>query len=548
MSNDENVLDVIIIGTGFAGVYGLHKMREAGFRVMAIEAGDDVGGCWYWNRYPGLRCDVDSLEYAYAFSDELQQEWRWSERYAPQSEIHAYIKFAADRLGLRPHIRFSTRIASARFDNDAAVWTLTSEAGENFSARYIVMATGCLSVPNKPNIPGIEDFAGRLIHSVQWPTEPLDLADKNVAVIGTGSTGVQMIPLLAKEAKHLTVVQRTPAYCVPARNQPWNDARIDYWRNNFRELRQMARNTRAGVLHEYGMLPSAAVRAEDRIADLERRWIKGGPNVLYGFNDLLVNEATNELVSDFLRGKIAEAVKDPETAQKLMPREYPVGTKRVCVGTDYYETYNRDNVSLIDLRSERLERIEKDGIRTEKEFYPVDVLILATGYDAMTGALLAIDITTTDGKSLRHEWGKGPETYMGLGIAGFPNMFVVTGPGSPSVFSNMVLSVEHDMDWISDCLSWLRDRGYPTIEADEKAQNDWMEHVDQLASQTLVNKAASWYRGANVEGKPQKFMPYLGGVNTYQARCREIAQNGYEGFLVGGNALQREQQQELADG
>lgn len=549
MSNsDENMLDVIIIGTGFAGVYGLHKMREAGFRVMAIEAGDDVGGCWYWNRYPGLRCDVDSLEYSYAFSDELQQEWRWKERYAPQKDIQGYIGFAADRLDLRKDIRFNTRIAGATFDNAAGIWTLEAQGGETFRARYVVMATGCLSIPNKPNIPGIEDFGGTLIHSVQWPDEPLDLSDKNVAVIGTGSTGIQMIPLLAAQAKHLTVVQRTPAFCVPARNQDWTEARLDYWRDNFRDLRQMARNTRAGVLHEYGLLPAAAVRPEDRIADLERRWIKGGPNVLYGFSDLLRDEETNELVADFLRGKIADAVKDPETAKKLMPYEYPVGTKRVCVGTDYYETYNRENVSLIDLRSEKLQRIEKDGIRTEQGFYPVDVLILATGYDAMTGALLAIDIRTTAGKSLREEWSYGPQTYLGLGIAGFPNMFVVTGPGSPSVFSNMVLSVEHDMEWIAGCLEYLRGKGYPSIEADPQAQEEWMDHVDEVASGTLLNKAASWYRGANVEGKPQKFMPYVGGVNTYQQKCRDIAANGYEGFVIGGAADGAVNARELADG
>lgn len=549
MSNgDENMLDVIIIGTGFAGVYGLHKMREAGFRVLAIEAGEDVGGCWYWNRYPGLRCDVDSLEYSYAFSEELQQEWTWKERYAPQKDIQGYISFAADRLGLRKDIRFNTRIASATFDNAAGYWTLESQGGETFRARYVVMATGCLSIPNKPNIPGIEDFGGKLIHSVQWPTEPLDLSDKNVAVIGTGSTGIQMIPLLAAQAKHLTVVQRTPAFCVPARNQDWPAARLDYWRENFRELRQMARNTRAGVLHEYGLLPAAAVRPEDRIADLERRWIKGGPNVLYGFSDLLRNEETNELVSEFLRGKIAEAVKDPETAKKLMPYEYPVGTKRVCVGTDYYETYNRENVSLIDLRSEKLERIQPDGIRTEQGFYPVDVLILATGYDAMTGALLAIDIRTTAGKSLREQWSHGPQTYLGLGIAGFPNMFVVTGPGSPSVFSNMVLSVEHDMEWIAGCLDYLRGKGYPSIEADPQAQETWMDHVDEVARGTLLNKAASWYRGANVAGKPQKFMPYVGGVNTYQQKCRDIAANGYEGFVIGGAADGAASAREMADG
>ncbi len=545
---DGSIRDVIIIGAGFAGVCGLHKMRSAGFDVMAVEAGEDVGGCWYWNRYPGLRCDVDSLEYCYAFSEELQREWTWNERFAPQTEIQRYIGFAADKLDVRKDIRFNTRVTAATFDNNAGVWSLETESGDTLRARYVVMATGCLSVPKKPDIAGIEDFEGEMIHSVQWPDEPLDLSDKNVAVVGTGSTGVQMIPLLAKEAKHLTVVQRTPAFCVPARNQEWTEGRIEYWRENFRELRDMARNTRAGVLHEYGMLPAAAIRDEDRIADLERRWIKGGPNVLYGFNDLLRNEEANELVCEFLRGKISDAVDDPETAKKLMPYEYPVGAKRVCVGTDYYETYNRDNVSLIDLRSEKLQQIEKDGIRTDAGFYPVDILILATGYDAMTGALMAIDIRTTEGKSLREEWGKGPQTYLGLGIAGFPNMFVVTGPGSPSVFSNMVLSVEHDMDWIADCLDYLRERNYPTIEADAEAQEAWMDHVDELAGTTLVNKAASWYRGANVAGKPQKFMPYLGGVNTYQQKCRDVAEKGYEGFLIGGMAQERPREREMADG
>ncbi len=534
MSNGDDMLDVIIIGTGFAGVYGLHKMREAGFNVLAVEAGEDVGGTWYWNRYPGLRCDVDSLEYSYAFSDEIQQEWRWSERYAKQPEIHGYIRFVADRLDLRRDIRFGIRIISAMFDSAASRWSLVAQNGDTFSARYVVMATGCLSVPNKPNIPGIESFAGQLVHSVQWPEEQLDLTGKNVAVIGTGSTGIQIIPLLAQEASHLTVVQRTPAFCVPARNQDWNDARIAYWRDNFRGLRQMACDTRAGVLHDYGLLPAAAVRPEDRDADLERRWIKGGPNVLYGFSDLLRNEEANEFIAEFLRGKIAEAVHDRATAAKLMPYEYPVGAKRVCVGTNYYETYNRANVSLIDLRSEPLERIEPNGIRTAKGFYPVDVLVLATGYDAMTGALLAIDIRTSDGQSLRSAWANGPQTYLGLGIAGFPNLFVITGPGSPSVFSNMVLSVEHDVEWIADCLGYLRERGYPTLEADAGAQEAWMDHVDAMAQDTLLNRAASWYRGANVEGKPQKFMPYVGGVNLYQRKCREVAGAGYEGFVIGG--------------
>lgn len=548
MAEANDPLDVLIVGAGFAGVYGVYKLRSEGFRVMAVEAGADVGGCWYWNRYPGLRCDVDSLEYCYAFSEELQNEWTWTERYARQEEIERYIQFAADKLDVRRDIRFNSRVVAALFDRDTNLWTVTLGNGDAIRARFVVMATGCLTVPKTPDIPGIESFAGTVLHSVQWPREPVDLADSNVAIVGTGSTGIQMIPMLAEAARSLVVVQRTPAYCVPARNAPWPEARTTFWRENFRNLREMARATRAGVLHEYGILPVAAVHPEEREADLERRWLKGGPNVTYGFSDLLRNEEANQTIAEFLHGKIRAAVKDPVTAEKLIPREYPVGTKRMCVGTDYYETYNRDNVTLIDLRTEALVGIEPDGIRTDAGFYPVDTLVLATGYDAMTGALMAIDIRTSDGASLRAEWSEGPASYLGLGIAGFPNLFVVTGPGSPSVFSNVVLSIEHDIEWIADCLGYLRANHATTIEADRAAQADWADHVDNLASMTLVNKGASWYRGANISGKPQKFMPYLGGVNVYQARCREVAEAGYAGFVIDGKVAADERQRQSVDG
>ena len=527
MTEVQQPLDVLIVGAGFAGVYGVYKFRSMGFSVLAVEAGESVGGTWYWNRYPGLRCDVDSLEYCFGFSEELQREWTWSERYAQQEEIERYINFAADRLDVRKDIRFNARVASTRFDEGEALWTVTLENGDSYVARFVVMATGCLTVPKTPDIAGIEDFKGEIFHSVRWPREAPDLSDKRVAVIGTGSTGVQMIPLLAREARHLTVVQRTPAYCVPARNGPWPDERIAYWRENFSTLREMARNTRAGVLHEYGILPLHAIRPDDREADLERRWLKGGPNITYGFNDVILNKDANTVVADFFHRKIRAAVSDPAVADKLIPTGFPVATKRMCVGTDYYETYNRDNVTLIDLRSEKLERIEAGGIRTSDGFHPVDVIILATGYDAMTGALLAIDLGARGSCQIG-----GPHSYLGLGIAGFPNMFVVTGPGSPSVFSNVVLSVEHDIEWIARCLDAMRENGQQVIEADPEAQERWMDHVDEMAGRTLLNEAESWYRGANVAGKPKRFMPYVGGVNTYRAKCAAVAEHGYEGFRI----------------
>ncbi|GGY98158.1 flavin-containing monooxygenase [Novosphingobium colocasiae] len=536
MTETQNPLDVLIVGAGFAGVYGVHKFRSMGFNVLAVEAGENVGGTWYWNRYPGLRCDVDSLEYCFGFSEELQRDWTWTERYARQEEIERYINYAADRLDVRKDIRFNARVASTAFDEASALWTVTLENGDSYQSRFIVMATGCLTVPKTPDIAGIGDFKGELFHSVRWPRQSPDLSGKNVAVIGTGSTGVQMIPLLAQQAKNLVVVQRTPAYCVPARNGPWPQERVEYWRENFTQLRDMAKNSRAGVLHEYGILPLHAIRAEDREADLERRWLKGGPNVTYAFNDVVTNKAANEVVAEFFHRKIRSAVTDPATAEKLIPSGFPIATKRMCVGTDYYETYNRDNVQLIDLRTEKLEQIEAHGIRTTDGFYPVDVIILATGYDAMTGALLAIDIQGRDGHRLREDWSHGPESYIGMGISGYPNMFVVTGPGSPSVFSNVVVSIEHDIEWIADCLAYMREHGKQTIEADPAAQDRWMDHVDEVAGRTLLNEAASWYRGANVAGKPQRFMPYVGGVNTYRDTCRQIAANGYEGFNIDGGS------------
>jgi cyclohexanone monooxygenase len=531
----EVLFDAIVIGAGFAGVYMLHKLREAGFSAVVIEAGDDVGGTWYWNRYPGARCDVHSLEYSYSFAEDVQQEWHWSERFASQPEILRYIQHVADRFDLRRDIRFNTRAVAATYHDGS--WAVDTDTGDTLTARYCVMATGCLSNSRLPDIEGIEDFAGPIIHTGAWPHEGVDFTGKRVGVIGTGSSGIQAIPCIAEQAAQLTVFQRTPHYSIPAQNFQFPDEYIADWKATYPERRAKARQTRVGVLHEFGTGNWDDFDPEWREQEMERRWIKGGNNFTYAFNDVLSNIETNTHVANFVRGKIAEMITDPVTRAKIMPVDYPIGTKRVCIDTDYYATFNRENVTLVDLRSEPFKAMTAGTIITSDATYPLDVLVCATGFDAMTGALNAMDIRGRDGALLRDVWKDGPRSYLGLGVAGFPNMFIITGPGSPSVFSNMVLSIEHDVEWIADCLTTLRAQGKTTIEADETAQEEWVHHVSDLAEGTLFTQANSWYIGANIPGKPRVFMPYLGGVDVYQEKCRAVADAGYLGFrLEGANA------------
>ncbi len=529
---NQKDFDVIVIGTGFAGVYMIHRLLKAGISALAIEAGSDVGGTWYWNRYPGARCDVHSLEYSFAFDEELQGEWDWPERFAPQPEILRYIQHVADRFDLRRHIRFNTRVTAASFDEASASWTVTTDTGDTLVATSVVMATGCLSNARLPDIDGIADFAGPIYHTGQWPHEGVDFTGQRVGVIGTGSSGIQAIPCIAQQASHLTVFQRTPHYSVPARNFQFPDEYIDEWKATYPEKRAKARDTPVGVLHDFGSGTWGEADPNWRVEELERRWEKGGNNFMYAFTDVLANPDTNRDVADFVRTKIAEVIKDPVTRQKIMPVDYPIGTKRLCIDTDYYQTFNRDNVSLVDLRSEPISQMTASAVITKDGEYPLDALVCATGYDAMTGSLNAIAIRGRDGQMLRDLWADGPRSYLGLAVAGFPNLFIVTGPGSPSVFSNMVLSIEHDIEWIGDCISWMRENRVATIEADESAQDNWVRHVSELAEGTLFAQANSWYIGANVPGKPRVFMPYLGGVNTYQAKCREVAEAGYTGFRI----------------
>lgn len=526
--------DVVVVGAGFAGLYALHLLRAQGLKVLVIEAGDDVGGTWYWNRYPGARCDVPSLEYSYSFSDDIQQEWEWTERYATQPEIHAYLQFVTERLDLRRDILFGTRVGSAVFDRAVATWTVTTEKGDSFHSQFCVMATGALSASRLPDIAGIAQFTGPVLHTGRWPKEPLDLAGKVVGVIGTGSSAIQVIPQIAKQAADLFVFQRTPSYSVPARNAPLDPAHVDAWKSVYSEKRQKARETRSGVLYEYSTSSAQDASPEERAQEFDRRWNIGGSNFMYAYNDLVRNSDSNEFAASFVRAKISEIVENPETAKQLTPVNYPIGTKRICVDSDYYATYNRENVHLVDVKSDPIAAITATGLRTEGGIdYGFDTLVFATGFDAITGALLAMDIQTSDGLSLRQLWASGPRTYLGLTVAGIPNLFIVTGPGSPSVLSNMVVSVEFDVEWISQCIADLKERDIRTIEATEAAQDAWGEKVTEAASGTLYDRADSWYRGANIPGKPRVFMPYVGGLDVYQRTCQDIAADGYRGFVLG---------------
>lgn len=524
-------LDVIVVGAGFAGVYAMHRFRKAGYSVRVLEAADSIGGTWYWNRYPGARCDVESMQYSYSFSDEIQQEWKWSEVYAPQPEILRYINFVADKLNLRDGIQLNTRVSAARFDEATKSWCVETECGQTFVADYCVMATGCLSIPIVPTFPNMSDFEGPIYRTSDWPKDGVDLTGKRVGLVGTGSSGIQATPLLAKRADHLYVFQRTPNYSIPSLNRSMDDSYEDGWKRNYAERRIAAKDTRNNTLNDAGQVSGLSMSYDDREKEFERRWtVLGGISFMYAFTDMTSNPEVNAHASDFVRRKIAEVVKDPKVADKLCPKEYGIGGKRICVDTDYFQTFNRGNVSLVDVKADPIETFTKTGLRTGQASYDLDAIVLAIGFDAMTGALLRIDITGRSEVKLRDKWRDGPKTYIGMAIAGFPNFFIVTGPGSPSVFTNMVTSVEQHIDWIADCITYMKKNGVSQIEASDHAQDEWVAHVNQVADKTLMPLANSWYVGANVPGKPRIFMPYLGGAAGYRDKIDSVARNGYEGF------------------
>ncbi|MBS0410957.1 MAG: NAD(P)/FAD-dependent oxidoreductase [Proteobacteria bacterium] len=525
--------DAIIVGAGFSGLYMLHRLRAQGLTARIYEAASGVGGTWYWNRYPGARVDIESLEYSYSFSPELDAEWKWSERYATQPELMAYLNHVADRFDLRRDIQLDTRVTSARFDERSNRWTVATDRGEAVTARYCIMATGCLSVANEVAFPGADRFQGETYRTSRWPHEGVDFTGKRVAVIGTGSSAIQSIPLIAEQAAQVTVFQRTPNFSVPAHNGPIPEAVLEDWKRNRAKYRQEARDAGFAIRMVDGQETLAFdATAEQRQAEYERRWGIGGFALMGAYGDLIVDRAANETASEFVREKIRSIVKDPATAEKLSPRSFPMGTKRLCIDTGYYATFNRDNVSLVDLRAEPLEAIEPTGVRTADHLYEADAIVYAIGFDAMTGALGRIDIRGRGGVTLKDAWAEGPRTYLGLMIAGFPNLFIVTGPGSPSVLCNMAVAIEQHVDFISDCIAWMGERQAGTIEATPAAQDAWVAHVNEVADTTLYPQANSWYMGANVPGKPRVFMPYIGGFPAYRDRCAEVAANGYEGCEI----------------
>jgi len=523
--------DVVVIGAGFAGMYMLHRLRQSGFSVLVLEAAGGVGGTWFWNRYPGARCDVESMQYSYQFSNELQQEWDWTEKYATQPEILRYANHVADRYDLRRDIRFDTRVTGAAFDETAARWTLTTEDGAQVSAAFVVTATGCLSSVNKPLFKGIDSFTGAVYHTGNWPPEGVDFTGQRVGVIGTGSSAIQAIPIIAEQARQLFVFQRTPNYTIPAHNAPLDPKQREVIKQDYENFRQKAKQTFAGINFKYNTESAVEANRQRRQEEYEARWEYGGVSFMGAFSDLLFSADANETAAAFVRSKIREIVHDPAVAEILSPHNV-IGCKRLCVDTGYYATYNRANVTLVDVSKAPIETITPKAIRAKGEEFDVDAIVLATGFDAMTGALARIDIRNGDGNALAEKWQSGPRTYLGLMMAGFPNLFTITGPGSPSVLTNMLPSIEQHVEWIADCIEHLRDGGKRRIEATVDAENAWVEHVTEVAGGNLRSTCSSWYVGANIPGKPRVFMPYIGGFPMYVQKCEEIVRNGYEGFSL----------------
>lgn len=523
--------DVTVVGAGFSGLYLIHRLRNMGLSVQVLEAATDAGGTWYWNRYPGARCDSDSVYYSYSFDDALQQEWNWSERYSPQPEILKYLQHVADRFDLRRDIAFEKRVESAVFNEAENRWRITTEQGDTITSRYLVMATGCLSEPNTPKIQGAESFSGPVYHTGRWPHEPVSFKNRTVGVIGTGSSAIQLIPQIAKEADQVYVFQRTPNFSIPARNATLDPDYVDTIKTNYEQLRDEARRSVTGIPVATTGKTAAQLSPEERLECLEKAWEAGGIQLLFTFTDIVLDPESNAIVTAFVHDKIRQTVKDPEVAEKLIPRSYPIGAKRICVDTDYYATFNRDNVTLVDVKADPITEIAANGLKTQCEtLWEFDDLVYATGFDAMTGAIMKVDIRGREGKSLREKWRDGPKTFMGFATEGFPNLFMITGPGSPSVLSNMTTSIEQHVELVTDFIQHLMTEEIARAEPTRAAEEKWVNHVNEVAQQTLYPKANSWYIGANIPGKPHVFLPYPGGVGPYRILCDDMVKNGYEGF------------------
>ena len=523
-------VDVIVVGAGFAGMYATYKFREMGKNVVAIEAGGDVGGVWYWNRYPGARCDLMAVDYSYGFSPEIEQEWTWSEQFAAQPEILAYANFVADRLDLRRHYRFNTRVTSTIWDETAKVWRATIDSGETLEAPYCIMATGPLSIPKDPDIAGIERFKGTLLRAQKWPHEPVDFTGKRVGVIGTGSTGIQIIQTLGKEPLELFVFQRTPSYTLPMRNHVLEPDYIAEMKRHYRTMREAMRNNPTGGTRPATSRPFFSLPPSQRREVMEQAWINGGHTFLGSFADLLSNQEANDQVAGFGREKMGASAQDPQTAEALKPRGYPIFARRACLDTEYYETYNRPNVHLVDVKKDPIVEITEKGIRTESGEFELDVLIFATGYDALTGALLAFEVVGRNGRTLAEKWKDGPRSYLGFMAEGFPNLFAPCGPNGPAALANLITIAEHDVDWIADMISYMEANGISAVEPKAEAEEAWMKLVLALAEHSLIRKANTWWVGANVKGKPQGLTMYIGGFHKYRDHCVAAAENRTANF------------------
>ena len=524
-------VDAVVIGAGFAGLYAVYKLRQLGLSHRGFERGGGVGGTWYWNRYPGASSDSESWVYSYTFSEELEQEWTWSCRFPEQQEILRYLEFVADKFDLRPSFDFNTTVTGAAYDEASKRWVVETAQGEKVHAKYLITAVGCLSAAQVPDIPGLEGFMGKWYHTGQWPHEGVDFTGKRVGVIGTGSSGIQSIPVIARQASRLTVFQRTPNFSVPARNAPLSPERQQELKREIRKIRETCRWSTIGQPYDWKDREALKTDPAELRRQFEADWEKGGFEWMFGsFRDLLVDPQANALAADFVREKIRNVVKDPEVARRLTPTGYPIGTKRLPLDAGYFETFNRDNVELVDLRENPLESIVPEGIRTRDETHELDAIVFATGFDALTGPLTRIGIRGRGGEPLEAKWSHGPQTYLGVCTRGFPNMFMITGPGSPSVLGNMPVSIEQHVDWICECIDHMRKKGVTTVEPTRDAEAAWGAHVKELADATLFPQTDSWYMGANIPGKPRVFLPYIGGFGTYRKLCAEIADKEYEGF------------------
>ena len=537
MSENSNTThyDAVVIGAGFSGMYMLKKLRDdLGMKAQVYEAGDGVGGTWYWNRYPGARCDSESYVYCFSFDDDLLQEWNWSGKYPEQPEILRYLNHVADRFDLRDGIQFNTRVTAAHYDDETSMWQVETDQGDRVTAQYVITAIGCISTGQIPQIPGLDSFEGDWHHTGAWPHDGVQFEGKRVAVVGTGSSGVQSIPVIARECEHLTVFQRTPQYTIPAQHGTVDQEVLKEVKANYREILTEARHTAAGFPYDASELSALEVSDEERLETYERLWEKGGFHFMLGsYADIATDRRANDTASEFIRGKIREIVEDPDTAEKLLPRDHPFSSKRALIDTNYFETYNRDNVDLVDIRHFPIEEITPTGLRTsDGAEYEVDIIVFATGYDAMTGTFMKMDIQGRNGRKLRDKWSNGPSTYLGLATADFPNMFMITGPQSPSVLSNMPVSIEQHVEWISEFIEYMTEHGISSADADSQAETEWIQHVLDIADQTMYMLADSWYLGANIPGKPRVFMPYAGGVGAYRDHCDDIASKGYEGFVL----------------